>query len=173
MKANLIKFIIIKIIWSALIGFLLFSCSPEDDGIYYAETENVVLENKVSYSAMELEILSLVNDHRKSLNLSVLNRMDIISSVANGHTNYMIAKGTASHDNFAQRSQDLITNANAKTVGENVAYGFSSAQSVVSGWLKSEGHKGIIEASKYTHFGISTDTDSQGRNYFTHIYISK
>ncbi len=172
-KSTLYKLVLIKILWTVLLSFLLFSCSSEDDGVYFNETAYDIPAGKASYSKMESEILNLVNAHRRSLDLSELELLNVISGVANGHTDYMIAVGQASHDNFAQRSQELITTANAKTVGENVAFGYSSAQGVVNGWLKSTGHKGIIEKPEYTHFGISIGSDDQGRNYFTHIFINK
>lgn len=173
-KSTLFKlFVVFKILSFVVFSFLMLSCSPEDDGIYFEQSTNDVVVSKVSYSEMELDILSLVNAHRASLNLSELTQLNVISGVANGHTNYMITAGQASHDNFPERVQNLKTNANAKTVGENVAYGFSTAQGVVNGWLNSSGHKKIIEDSSYTHFGISTDSDTEGRNYFTHIFISK
>jgi uncharacterized protein YkwD len=85
----------------------------------------------------------------------------------------MIEVGQISHDNFAERAQTLMTEAGAKTVGENVAYGFSTAEGVVKGWLNSDGHRKIIENPDYTHFGISMETSSDSRNYFTNIFIKK
>jgi uncharacterized protein YkwD len=67
----------------------------------------------------------------------------------------------------------LQNNANAKKVGENVAYGYGTAEGVVNGWLNSPAHKKIIETEEYTHFGISTEKDSSNRNYFTQIFISR
>jgi len=154
-----------------LLSSILFSCSSEDDGIFFEESNETVNTDNVSYSVMETEILNLVNEHRNSIGLSSLNTLNIISGVADGHTNYMIKVGTVNHDNFPQRSQTLMDNANAKSVGENVAYGFNSAQGVVNGWLNSEEHKKIIENPNYTHFGISTDSNSTNRNYFTQIFI--
>ena len=156
-----------------LLSSILFSCSSEDDGIFFEESNETVNTDNVSYSVMETEILNLVNEHRNSIGLSSLNTLNIISGVADGHTNYMIKVGTVNHDNFQQRSQTLMDNANAKSVGENVAYGFNSAQGVVNGWLNSEEHKKIIENPNYTHFGISTDSNSTNRNYFTQIFIKR
>lgn len=163
---------ILKTLSLVLFCSILFSCSKEDDGIYFNETSEVVTA-KVSYSEIETEILDLVNDHRKSMGLSTLIPLNIISSVAEGHTNYMIEIGEANHDNFAQRSQNLIDNANAKSVAENVAYGFNTAQGVVNGWLNSEDHRKIIENQSYTHFGISTDSNTNEKKYFTHIFIKR
>ena len=85
----------------------------------------------------------------------------------------MIETGTVSHDNFSKRSQTLMDQADAIAVGENVAYGYSSAQGVVNGWLNSSSHRKVIENPNYTHFGISTEVNTENRNYFTHIFIKK
>lgn len=155
-----------------LLTTILFSCAKKEDGVYFnANTE--VINAKVSYTAMESEIISLVNARRTSLGLNALSTLNIVSGVADGHTEYMIEVGVISHDNFAQRAQTLMNEAGAKTVGENVAYGYSSAEGVVNGWLNSEGHRKIIENPDYTHFGISTDSNSENRNYFTNIFIKK
>jgi len=163
----------LKISLVALLSFVLFSCSNEDEGIYF-DTTSEVLTADATYSAIESEVLDLVNQHRTSIGLTILKPLDIVSNTADDHTNYMIETGEISHDNFQKRSQILMEKANAKKVGENVAYGYSSAQGAVNGWLNSEGHKAVIENTKYTHFGISTEKCKiTGRNYFTQIFISK
>jgi len=163
----------LKLSLIVLFSFVLFSCSNEDDGIYF-DTSNEILTSNTTYSALESEILDLVNQYRTNIGLSTLKPLDIVSSTADSHTNYMIEVGKISHDNFQLRLQALMEKANAKKVGENVAYGYSSAQGVVKGWLSSESHKAIIENTKYTHFGISTEKcTTSGRNYFTQIFIAK
>ena len=102
-----------------------------------------------------------------------MSKLDIISYVAESHTVYMVETGLVNHDNFPERNQKLVESANAKSVGENVAYGFNSAKGVVDAWLKSDAHRAIIENEKYTHFGISTERNSEGRNYFTQIFIKR
>ena len=156
-----------------LLSSVLFSCSPEDEGVYFNENSEVINTTNITYTAIETEILNLVNVHRTSIGLSTLSTLNIISGVADGHTNYMIEVGEVNHDNFSQRSQTLMDLVDAKSVGENVAYGFNSAQGVVNGWLNSVEHRKIIENPNYTHFGISTDANSENRNYFTQIFIKK
>ena len=85
----------------------------------------------------------------------------------------MIENDQVSHDNFSERVTLLSSNANAKNVGENVAYGFNSAQGVLTGWLNSESHRAIIENPHYSHFGISIEKNPSGRNYFTQIFIER
>ena len=150
-----------------IVSILFNSCTPEEDGIYFEK----ISETKYEYTDIELEILDLVNDYRSSKGLNTLIKLDIISSVALSHTNYMVETGEVNHDNFPQRNENLIINAGAKSVGENVAYGYSSAKGVVYAWIKSDGHRAIIENEKYTHFGISTKQNSKGRNFFTRMFI--
>ena len=162
-----------KLVLIVLTIFLLASCSPEEDGINFTNSnsnETTVLK-KQNYSAIELEILDLVNLHRNSIGLNSLNKCDITSFVSLSHTDYMIEKNEINHDNFGVRFEKLKKDANAKTVGENVAYGYNSAKSVVNGWLNSESHRALIENENFTHFGISVENNDDGRNYFTQMFI--
>lgn len=167
------KTLLLTLVSLILLSSVLFSCSKEDDGIYFNENTEVINTTNVTYSAIETEILNLVNEHRTNMGLTSLISLNIISGVADGHTSYMIEVNQVNHDNFAQRSQTLINEANAKSIGENVAYGFTTAQGVLNGWLNSEEHRKIIENPDYTHFGISTDSNNENKNYFTQIFIKK
>lgn len=152
----------------AFVILLFTACSKEPDGIYHSQ------ENKfLDYSPIEIEILDLINEHRKSMGLTSLKTLNAISNIADDHTNYMIEIGEVNHDNFPKRVQTLMDIEHAKSVGENVAYGFNSAKGVVDSWIDSLGHKKIIEDPIYTHFGISIERNEDGRNYFTHIFIKK
>ena len=167
------KTLTIKLVSLAIFSLLFFSCAKEDDGIYFDETIETINTNNVTYTEIESEILDLVNAHRAELGLNSLAPLNIISGVADGHTQYMIEVGGVNHDNFAERAGILMKEANAKTVAENVAYGYSTAQGAVNGWLNSDSHRKIIENPNFTHFGISTEKNSENRNYFTQIFINK
>ena len=166
------KSLALKLLSVVLLSSILFSCSKEDDGIFFNENSELTT-SEVSYSEIENKILTLVNEHRETLGLTSLSTLNIISSVADSHTDYMIETGEISHDNFNQRAEVLMNNAGAKSVGENVAYGYNSAEGVIKGWLNSDSHRKVIESANYTHFGISTESNSDGRNYFTQIFINK
>lgn len=155
-----------KLFLLLLLVFLLVpSCTKEEIDTYNNPTTIVY------YSNIETQTLVLVNEYRKSINLSELILLDEISNVAKGHTEYMIEAGVSSHDYFGQRVQTLMEHVDAKSVGENVAYGYATAEGVVNGWLNSPNHRAIIENPNYTHFGISIGTSNVGRNYFTNIFI--
>lgn len=146
---------------------LFISCadSNDDDEIY------AKMEINTDYIQLELEVLDLVNKHRNSNGLTPLKRLNSISMVAESHSNYMAKTGIVSHENFPKRSQELMDSINAKSIGENIGFGFGTAEGILKAWLKSDGHKKIIENPTYTHFGISIKQNNEMRNYFTNIFI--
>lgn len=166
------KTITLKLLFVLTISVLLFSCSSDDDGIY-SDNEISFQDISLNYSTMEFEILSLVNKHRDSIGLKTLKTLNLVSKEAIGHTTYMISKGEASHDNFSTRHQKLVSSVSAQKVGENVAYGYRTAEAVVNAWIKSDGHRRNIENIDFTDFGISTKQDDEGRNYFTQMFVKR
>ena len=165
------KTITLKLTAVLFLSILLTSCVADEDGLY--EDSIVLSDVNVSYTVMEYQIMNLVNEHRLELGLPTLNIINLVSVEAEDHTNYMIDQGVPSHDNFSVRYKNLVDKVKAKSVGENVAYGYSTAESVVRAWIKSPAHKEVIEDEKYTDFGISTKQNSEGRNYFTNIFVKR
>ena len=154
----------------ALLALLSLSCSTdaiEEDKID-AITSSYVPQTKT----IEVEVLELINSHRINIGLTPLTGMNTIKAQAYGHTDYMIENDEVSHANFYQRKNNLINQVGAVSVAENVAYAFSTPESVVNAWLNSEGHKNVIEGD-YTNFDISAEKDEIGKWYYTNIFIKK
>lgn len=150
--------------------FSLVGCSTDEP--IETTPESSINVNTKTYSNLERSVMDLVNNHRVSLGLTRLSPLDIISTEAKNHNDHMIAYDEVCHDFFFNRQNALINNVNATSVGENVAYGYSSAQAVLNAWLNSDAHKQNMEGD-YSHFGISVLTDDEGKNYFTNIFILK
>lgn len=158
-----------------LVSLFIFTASCAKDSIEEeVNSYDHTAEEKVDfdYTEIESEILTLVNEHRKSLNLKALAHVAEISVEAESHNYYMLEVGKVSHDNFGARYENLVETIGAKSVSENVGYGYRTAEAVVNAWLKSDGHKENIEGN-HTHFGVSVVDDENGRNYFTNIFIRK
>ena len=153
-----------RIYWILPLLFLCWSC---------AEDNVMIPEDDSSGSVAELtiteEILKLVNQHRQTIGKSKLTRSKTADELALNHTNYMISKNKISHDNFSDRWSMLQQEVNATGAGENVASGYPTAQSVVSAWLNSSGHKANIEGN-FTHIGIAAIKDRQGKYYYTQLF---
>lgn len=155
----------------ALLAVLMLSSCTTDSIDDKAEAMELSLVT-VQAKTIEVEILELINNHRLSLGLRPLAELTIVKSVAHSHTDYMVDNDEVSHHNFFTRSDYLKSNAGAKKVSENVAYGYSSAEAVVRAWIKSEAHKENLEGD-YTNFDISAEKNAEGRWYYTNIFIKK
>lgn len=148
----------------------LVSCSTSDDIITSPEQSSKA--EVLSVKSIETEILNLINDYRLGNGLTKIKQLPVIKSQTLEHTEYMVTKSSVSHDNFHKRKTYLQSNANAVSVGENVAYGYSSAKSVVNAWIKSDGHRKNLEGN-FNYFNISAEKDASGKWYYTNIFIKK
>lgn len=153
-----------------VILFSFTSCSTdsiEDDAL-----NTIEYTDAPQAKLIEIEIMELINAHRINVGLNSLNNHNTVKAVALTHTDYMIEADNVSHDNFFLRKQSLQVNASANVVSENVAYGFSSAQSVVNAWLNSPSHKSTIEGD-FSDFDVSAEQNSNGKWFFTNIFIKR
>jgi uncharacterized protein YkwD len=162
--------LLMKLPLLVLLAMLSFSCATDslDDKADAIELSLIIPETKT----IEVEILELINNHRLALGLNALTNMTMVKSVAFSHTDYMVDNNEVSHANFYKRSDYLKVNAGANKVSENVAYGYTSAQSVVNAWLKSEAHRANIEGD-YTNFDVAAEENSEGKWYYTNIFIKR
>jgi len=149
------------------------SCSKEEDSVTDDVDYRIDL-NLAQETDWEMadDILDIINDHRMDLGLDpLLKDIQHGSAVAVDHTQYMIENRSISHDGFGERVR-YLKDRGASDVSENVAVGYSKAETVVEAWLNSPGHRETIEGP-YTHTGFGVMKNTQGIYYFTQMFYSK
>lgn len=57
--------------------------------------------------------------------------------------------------------------------GENIAVGYTSAESVMGGWMDSESHRENLLKSGYTFIGVGYAEDETGTPYWVHMFSRK
>jgi len=149
------------LIW-ALCLFFVVSCSKDT-------TDDALIPVALNAVEVEQELMHIVNDHRVSLGAQPLAFSSEAYDYANLHNDYMISKGTISHDNFSSRASKIAAETNAKEIAENVAMDYPTAASAFQGWLQSPNHKGTLEAD-YTYTAISVKKGSDGTLFYTQIF---
>lgn len=137
------------------------------------EEHPIADDASVQYSDFETEVMNQINNYRNSIGLVKLSRLNLVSKEAETHSFYMLQNGTLSHDNFAIRTQNLMNNAAAINIAENVAYGYKTAEELLNAWLRSAEHRQKIEEKRYTDFGISAKYNPNGGYYVTQIFIER
>lgn len=156
-----------RLLYAVPVFLLLFLDSCTSDSIEetsISEAENVI--------TIEQDLLDIVNEYRLTLNTNTLEFSDIAYKYANIHTNYMIAKGSISHDNFSSRATNINSEVEVEMVAENVAKDYLSAIDAFQGWYNSSSHKKTMEGD-FTHTGISVKKDEQGNYYFTQLFYKQ
>ncbi len=116
--------------------------------------------------AFEDAVLALVNQHRASGAVCgstpyppapPLAMHSQLRAAARGHSQDMAAQGYFSHTSLDGRTYaQRIRHAGyvASPIGENIAAGYSTPQSVVTGWMASTGHCSNIMSGSYRSIGV-------------------
>lgn len=114
-------------------------------------------------------LLKLHNEKRTNQGLEPLILNKDLCDYAQKHANNMALKNSLYHSSM----NDVRKTNSSKSwnwVGENVAWGQISEQSVVDSWMWSPGHRWNILGKKFTNVGFGLAKDSKGRNYWCTVF---
>ncbi|WP_248724374.1 CAP domain-containing protein [Seonamhaeicola sp. ML3] len=149
--------------------FLIFSCTPKNIQANDEYSINLSLTKENDWK-MSRGVFELINDYRNSKNkLQLKIDSSYASALAVKHSKYMMSNNIVNHNNFFWR-KEILQEKGAIKIAENIAYGYTTPNTVVEAWLKSEEHVSVI-LGDYTHigFGILTNANNN-RKYYTTIY---
>lgn len=134
-------------------------------------------------SAIENEIIALVNRERQLRGLAPLRVNPSLNYAADLHSLDMarlspvLGPYNAHQHNLYGTYQPLVSDrfeaagymefTRSITWGENIAFGYRDAVSVMNAWMASAGHRANILNANFTEIGVSVRADSSGRLFFT------
>lgn len=127
-----------------------------------------------SVSAIEQEVVRLVNVERQKNGLNALELDTELSKVARLKSQDMATKGYFNHTSPTYGSPfDMMKQFGIKysTAGENIAMGQPTAEAVVKAWMNSEGHRANILNKNFTKIGVGYYKGSNGSPYWTQMFI--
>ena len=116
-----------------------------------------------------------MNQHRASLGLSQLTVTTPLTNAAVWKSRHMAHYRYMQHADPAppvarsvsDRLQACGYPATTAGWGENIAYGYSTANAVMQGWLNSTGHRANIENASFRAIGVAAAASSTGTLYWT------
>lgn len=103
------------------------------------------------------QLLVIHNEERSKRGVPKLKLDDRLTAAAQLHADWMRSNGRLSHrgENGSSVSGRIVAQGYRwSAAGENIAAGYSSAQSVTSGWMGSSGHRRNILNDSYVHCGF-------------------
>ncbi|MFD3807527.1 CAP domain-containing protein [Streptomyces sp. NPDC058611] len=130
-------------------------------------TEPAAPKDTAAPSGAQAEVLALVNKERTAVGCPVLTLNAKLTKAAQDHSADMAANSNMSHTGSdGSDPGQRITRAGYqwRTYGENVAYGYSTPEKVMQGWMNSPGHKRNILDCSYKEIGIGL---AQPGHYWT------
>lgn len=116
------------------------------------------------------QFVSLMNDHRASVGCGPLEWNSSVAEVAQGHSRDMVQRDFFDHDNPDGASPfDRLRAAGISysRAAENIAWGYSSAEAVLDGWINSPGHRANLENCSLTQHGVGLL-----ETRWTHLFIT-
>ncbi|MBR5229676.1 MAG: hypothetical protein IKW01_02375 [Firmicutes bacterium] len=125
-------------------------------------------------SGMTAEVIRMTNENRQRAGLSSLSANSSLNRLAQLKAEDMAKNGYFSHTSPSYGSAFDMLKASGiayRTAGENIAKGQKSAQSVMTGWMNSAGHRENIMSSSYTEIGVGYTQDSKGNTYWVQIFM--
>jgi len=133
-----------------------------------------------STSVLEREVFELINRKRAQSNLQPLVWSDRAAQVARLHSRNMASYNFFSHVGVDGKRVDGRADGaglnNWRQIGENIAYnrGFGNpVESVVESWMRSPGHRQNLLGGSWKESGVGITITSNGKYYFTQVFIKK
>ena len=137
-------------------------------------------------TAIEAEIIRLVNVQRTANGLAPLTVSGLLNVAAALHSQDMAAIGSRygpdvgmQHTLYGTTRPEVPDRLAAAGYddwnfsyawGENIAYGYASAQSVMNGWMNSPGHRANILSPNFAEIGVSKVVGADGIPYYTQVF---
>jgi uncharacterized protein YkwD len=124
-------------------------------------------------------VVALVNAHRASLGRGALSKSSSLQRAAEwkslhmGHYRYMQHSDPAPPLARSVGDRLAACGYGGGGYGENIAFGFPSAESVMQGWLSSPGHRANIESPAFTAIGVGAARGSSGTLTWTQNFGSR
>ena len=121
----------------------------------------------------QVEQVVMITNQRRAENGRALLSMNVaLNNAAQGHSNYQASINTMTHTgaggtNAGQRI--AAAGYSWSAWGENVAYGYPDAASVMNAWMNSSGHRANILNGNFTEIGVGLAYASDGRPYWTMV----
>ena len=116
------------------------------------------------------EFVSLLNTYRVEVGCAPLEWDGRVAAVAEAHSRDMVERSFFSHTNpDGDTPWDRLGNAGIsyRRAAENIAWGYTSGEAVLNGWLGSQGHRASIENCALTHHGVGL-----ADWHWTHVFVT-
>ena len=136
--------------------------------------EKINIPDTSPLSALENEVIKLVNEERARNGLPALEKNWEISRVARMKAQDMVDRNYFSHSSPTYGSPfNMMENFGLKfsSAAENIGMGQKTAADIMKSWMDSPGHRANILSRTVTHIGVGAAKAANGTLYWTQLFI--
>lgn len=119
-----------------------------------------------SVAAYESRVVKRTNHRRATHDRVALHRRACVTRYAERWARHMARTETMVH----QHLTPILRACGLRLVGENIAYGYPTAKSVVRAWMASPGHRANILTRRYRQIGVGAARDSHGVMWVSQVF---
>ncbi|MFS0690429.1 S-layer homology domain-containing protein [Sporosarcina sp. 179-K 8C2 HS] len=159
-----------------------FDAKRKTGELYYDEAQQKYVEKVYSIpepppsqmdESIAAQTINLVNNERLQQNIAPLKHDMSLSTIAQAKADDMAENNYFTHNSPTYGSVgDMLDHFGYEWsgYGENIAKGYTTAETVVEGWMESPGHRANILQSRFTNIGIGYAIDKNGTPYWVHQF---
>lgn len=112
------------------------------------------------------------NEIRTNKNINILFLNELLCDTAQNHADWMAKNNKMVHEHGNSTPSRRVTESGYQwdEVGENIAYGYTSIDEVMKGWMNSKGHRDNILNKGYLEFGIGVAYGKDDTPYYCVVF---
>ena len=130
-------------------------------------------DGQINQDDTAAQVVNLVNEERAKAGLSPLTADRSVTSAAQRRAREIETNFSHTRPNGSSFSTALSeAGVNYRSSGENIAYGQTSASSVMQGWMNSSGHRANILNGNFTKIGVGHYKSASGVDYWTQLFTN-
>ena len=130
-------------------------------------------DGQINQDDAAAHVVNLVNEERAKAGLSPLTADRSVTSAAQRRAREIETNFSHTRPNGSSFSTALSeAGVNYRSSGENIAYGQTSASSVMQGWMNSSGHRANILNGNFTKIGVGHYKSASGVDYWTQLFTN-
>jgi len=136
-------------------------------------TPSTTTPSTSNYRTFQKSVIDLVNKERTSRGLNALAENSELDKVATLKSEDMAKLGYFDHTSPTYGSPfDMLAQFGIKytAAGENIAYGQSTPEEVMTGWMNSQGHRENILRTSFTQIGVGIAKKANGQLVWTQTF---
>lgn len=120
-------------------------------------------------SGFQKGIHAITNEIRVAEDLEKLKKQRCVQKFAKKQARRMARQKRMYHQDLGP----ILQKCDLTSVGENVAYGFTSPEGVMDAWMDSPGHRANILGEGYRLLGVGAKQSDEGRWYLAQVFGRK